>query len=208
MAGDHDVLHPVVIDQRLDPAQAEHGVEHRLREHLLIGKRTSLPDSRDPHCGVLVQQLADDRRPLGLLGIAVRAGLADLLGQPAGNLRPHSGDQFPVRVRDRHRARGDRPDRGGAQQAHPRRHWWDLSGNGRCGVAESRANAALLPGTGRLGLGAAVGVGKDRQVQRVGDHRRASSPTRAAIISRSSELSPVFAAALRAASPRVRMLRR
>ena len=92
---DDDVLHPVVIHQRLQPAQPEQRVEHRLRQRLLLGPRPR----RTPRGHLLlrrrIKQVGDDRPPQLLTG---RPGgcLPHTVAERLGSLPTESCDELPV----------------------------------------------------------------------------------------------------------------
>ena len=96
VAGDHDVLDLGVIDQRLQPAQSEHRIEHGLRQRFLLGRRTELLAAGQGVGGVLVQQLPDHCPALPVLLSLVPGRPAHQFGQPLGCLHAERGHQRPV----------------------------------------------------------------------------------------------------------------
>jgi len=98
--GDDDVLHPVVVQQILEPAHPEQPVEHGPGQHLLLRRRPRHLAHRQPVRRRLPHQPGDD--PLaavlhlgGILGTVTAVDLGDvteLLGRP----RPQHPDQTPV----------------------------------------------------------------------------------------------------------------
>ena len=100
VAGDDDVLHPVVVDQRLEPPQPEQGVLDRCCQRVLLHGRPGRDTGIDPLGGLGLEQLDDDGAaavPLLVAG-GVGALLAQCGGQPVGGLLTEHRDQGPVEV--------------------------------------------------------------------------------------------------------------
>jgi hypothetical protein len=87
VAGDDDVLHPVVIDQRLEPAEPEQRVEHRAGQGSLLRHRPGGPSGVDGFRERRLDEVEDDRAAHLLLSGAIEPatvcgdGLAELLGR-------------------------------------------------------------------------------------------------------------------------------
>ena len=97
-AGDLDVLDCLVVDQRLQPAQSEQGVEDRLSQDVLLGQRPRIPTGGEILRGLALQQLEDDRAAQLLLAGPVEAAavLPDRGAELVRGLGPESRDQCPV----------------------------------------------------------------------------------------------------------------
>jgi len=66
-ADDVDVLDSVVVDEGLQPTEPEHGVEDRVREGVLLHRGPRAAPGGDGVGDVLLEQVVDDRTPVGLL---------------------------------------------------------------------------------------------------------------------------------------------
>ena len=98
MAGDDDVLDPVVVDQRLQPPQPEQGVEDRLRDSVLLRHRPRPVAGGQVLLGLGLQQVKDDGAAQLLLSLPVQMArlLAQRSAQPLRRLRPQPRHQRPV----------------------------------------------------------------------------------------------------------------
>jgi len=135
-AGDDDVLHVRVIDQRLQPAEPEHRVEHRSRERVLLARGPRLVPGPHRLRGGLVQHLEDHHPAQFLLRLRVEPA-GDRTGQAFGHLRAEAGHQRPVHTHPRLQA--------GRQFLRPHQAHRGIRPFSGAGVLPGRTNPAGTP---------------------------------------------------------------